>query len=263
MSSYWKENTKETNYASLTKNIKTEVCIVGAGITGIATAYELAKIGKKVVLIDRDRCAMGVSANTTGKITSQHGLIYKYLIDTFGIKEAKDYLEANEQAIKTIKQNIDENNIECDFEYQDSYIYTNDENEVYKLQEEIEALKKLGFEAEYCTKTPLPFKTISAIKFKNQAQFNIRKYLISLLKVLENKKVEIYENTKMTNIEKGNNAHIVITEGGNIEAENIVLTTHYPIINFPGYHFLKMYQDRSYIIAVETKQKLFDRNVYI
>lgn len=263
MSSYWKESTKETNYPNLTKNIKTEICIIGAGITGIATAYELAKMGKEVVLIDRNKCAMGVSANTTGKITSQHGLIYKYLIDTFGIKEAKDYLEANEQAIKTIKQNIDENNIECDFEYQDAYIYTNDEKEEYKMQEEIEALRKLDFDAEYCTETPLPFEVISAIKFKNQAQFNIRKYLIALLKVLEDKGVRIYENTKMINIEEEKNGNIVITEGGNIEAEKIILTTHYPIINFPGYYFLKMYQDRSYIIAIETKQKLFERNVYI
>ena len=97
MNSYWKESTIKTNYPSLAKDIKTEICVVGAGVAGIATAYELMKNGKKVVLIDRDRCAMGVTANTTGKITSQHGLIYKYLIDTFGIEEAKNYLEAGEE----------------------------------------------------------------------------------------------------------------------------------------------------------------------
>lgn len=264
MNSYWKESTKETNYPSLAKNTKTEVCIVGAGIAGIATAYELMKNGKKVILIDREKCAMGVTANTTGKITSQHGLIYKYLVDTFGIEEAKKYLEANEEAIQTIKQNIDENNIECDFEYQDAYVYTNDENEMYKIQEEVEVLNnKLGFDAEYCTQTPLPFSTLTAIKFKKQGQFNVRKYLIALLKVLENNGAEIYENTKMINIEKVDDGYSIITEGGNIETKNVVLTTHYPIINFPGYHFLKMYQDRSYLIAVETNQELFERNVYI
>ena len=76
---------------SIEKEIETEVCIIGAGIAGIVTAYELTKQGKKVVLVDKGRCTMGVTANTTAKITSQHGLFYKYLIETFGIEDAKKY----------------------------------------------------------------------------------------------------------------------------------------------------------------------------
>ena len=87
MNSYWKETVKQTNYPVLNKKIETEVCIIGAGIAGIVTAYELTKQGKKVVLVDKGRCTMGVTANTTAKITSQHGLFYKYLIETFGIED--------------------------------------------------------------------------------------------------------------------------------------------------------------------------------
>lgn len=258
MNSYWKESVKNTNYPKLENNLKTEVCIIGGGIAGIITAYELTKQGKRVVIVDKDRCTMGVTANTTAKITSQHGLFYKYLIDTFGIEDAKNYLDANEDAIRYCKQIIDENNIDCDFEFQDAYVYTNDENEVSKIKEEVKCVNLLGKDAEYCMETPLPFKVLAAIKFKNQAQFNIRKYLVELLEILENKGVQIYENSKVTDVEKAENEYKIITENGSIKAKYVVLTTHYPIINFPGYHFLKMYQDRSYVIAIETKSDLFN-----
>ena len=263
MNSYWKESTNETNYGKLNNKIETQTCIIGAGITGIATAYELAKQGQNVVILEKEKVAMGVTANTTGKITSQHGLIYKYLIDNFGMEDAREYLEANEEAIKTIQKNIENNKIECDLEVQDAYIYTNEDSEVIKIKEEVDALKKLGFDAEYCTQTELPFNVLSAIKFKNQAQFNVRKYLLGLLKALDEMNVEIYENSKVVDVKKDGEKYDVITEEGVVKSKNVVICTHYPIINFPGFHFLKMYQERSYIVAVETKQKLFNRNVYI
>ena len=259
MESIWRECSSKTSYPKLEENKQTEICIVGAGITGIVTAYELAEKGKKVILLDRDKCISGVTADTTAKVTSQHGLIYNYLINEFGKETAEKYLYANEDAIKRVKQIIDKNNIECDFEYKDAYVYTNDEKELEKIQKEVEAVKSLNFNAEYCTETSLPFKVLGAIKFKNQAQFNIMKYLQSILKVLENKNVEIFEQTKVVDVNKKNGKYNVITENSQcIEADYVVLATHYPIMNFPGFHFLKMYQDRSYVIAGKTKQQLPD-----
>ncbi len=257
MQSIWRENSNKTNYTKLEENKETEVCVIGAGITGIMTAYELTQKGKKVILVDRDRCVSGVTADTTAKITSQHGLIYDYLICEFGEDGAKHYLYANEEAIKRVKQIVDENNIKCDFEYKDAYVYTNDEKELEKIKQEVETVNKLGLDAEYCTETSLPFKVLGAIKFKNQAQFNVMKYLQSILKILENNNVEIYEQTKIVDVKKKEGKYNIIAENEQyIEAEYVVLATHYPIINFPGFHFLKMYQDRSYVIAGETKEQL-------
>ena len=259
MKSIWREDANKTNYPKLEENKQTEVCVVGAGIAGIVTAYELVESGKKVILLDRDACISGVTADTTAKVTSQHGLFYDYLIKEFGKEKAADYLYANEDAIKRVKQIIDDNKIECDFEYKDAYVYTNDEMELAKIQHEVEAVKSLNFDAEYCTETSLPFKVLGAIKFKNQAQFNIMKYLQGILKVLENKGVEIYEQTKVVDVNKKDGKYNVITENEQyIEADYVVLATHYPIMNFPGFHFLKMYQDRSYVIAGETSGKLPD-----
>ena len=257
MESIWREEADKINYPKLEENKETEICVVGAGIAGIITAYELTQKGKKVILLDRDTCVSGVTADTTAKITSQHGLIYNYLINEFGKEKAAKYLYANEEAIKRVKDIIDENNIDCDFEFKDAYVYTNDEKELVKIHQEVEAVKSLNFDAEYCTETSLPFKVLGAIKFKNQAQFNIMKYLQAILKILENKGVEIYEQTKVVDVNKKDNGYNVITENEKtIQANYVVLTTHYPIMNFPGFHFLKMYQDRSYVIAGETSGDL-------
>ena len=104
----------------------------------------------------------------------------------------------------------------------------------------------------------MPFDTLGAIKFSNQAQFNPCKYANGIISKIENK-IQIYENTKVVDIEKKDEIYKIITEEGNkIIAKHVVLASHYPIINAPGYYFLKMYQSMSYVIGVEVDEKLFD-----
>jgi len=100
-------------------------------------------------------------------------------------------------------------------------------------------------------------KSYGAIKYKNQASFHPLKYLISILKHLEGTTCNLFEKSKVIDIKKNNSSYDVVTEYYIVNAKYVVIASHYPIINFPGLHFLKMYQDRSYIIAVDTKEKLF------
>lgn len=125
-SSYWVESTPKTNFPNLSEDINTDVLIIGGGITGIATAYMLSNSNLNVTIVDTDRIAMGVTANTTAKITSQHGLLYDYLLNSFGFDTAKGYLNSNEDAIKTIESIVKKENIDCDFVKQDAYVYTCD-----------------------------------------------------------------------------------------------------------------------------------------
>lgn len=125
-SSYWVESTPKTNFPNLSEDINTDVLIIGGGITGIATAYMLSNSNLNVTIVDADRIAMGVTANTTAKITSQHGLLYDYLLNSFGFDTAKGYLNSNEDAIKTIESIVKKENIDCDFVKQDAYVYTCD-----------------------------------------------------------------------------------------------------------------------------------------
>lgn len=245
MKSVWSESCKFRKREALNKDIKTDVLVIGAGIAGILTAYMLKQNGREVVVIDAAEIASGNTKNTTAKITSQHDLIYSKLISEFGEEKARQYAKANELAIKKYKEIIEDKRIECDFEEKLAYVYSL--NEVDVLKEEAEAAKNLGIDAEFVEEANLPFKINGAVKFNNQAQFNPLKFL----KDISNELV-IYENTRALEIKE----NLVVTSGGNITANNIVVATHYPIMNAPGYYFMKMHQERSYVLALENTSEI-------
>ena len=260
MGSLWIENTKNSQqFPKLENDIETEVCVIGAGLFGLTTAYYLAKNNIPVTVVEAENeIGIKTSGNTTGKITSQHGLFYEHLIKDFGDKYAQKYLDANERAIKEIKKIIDESNIECDFSWQDNYVYTTIQDEVQQIKDEVKAVKSLGFDAEFVTKIDLPFAIQGAIKFPNQAQFDARKYMLGLVRAIINRNGNIYTGTRVGNVEKGMNEYLVTTNNANIVAKKVVMATHYPFISVPGFHFLKMYQSTSYGLAVDTKTELFE-----
>lgn len=241
MKSIWSESCSFKKREVLKKNIEADILVIGSGIAGILIAYMLNQSGREVVLIEAREIASGNTSNTTAKITSQHDLIYNKLISEFGEEKAKQYGKANELAIKRYKEIIEERKIECDFEEKPAYIYSLDK--IDKLKKEVESASKVGINAEFVEVTNLPFKVSGAVRFNNQAQFNPLKFLKNISKDLT-----IYENTRALEIKE----NLVITNRGDITAKNIVVATHYPIMNTPGYYFLKMHQERSYVIALKN-----------
>ena len=260
MNSYWIDSCKIiADKNELDKDINTDVCIIGGGITGISCAYYLAKNGFKTTILEKDLLAEKTSGNTTAKLTSQHGLFYKYLADTFSKDYAKLYLEANENAISNVKKIIDEENIECDFNFQDSYVFTQKESEVQKIKDEVSTLNNLNFPAEFLTNIPLPINNVlGAIKFPNQACFHVRKYLKGLCDSILKHDGQIYQNSKVFDVKKDSGQYVTYTKNNKVFSKYVVLATNYPIINAPGFYFLKMYQEQSYVIGVETSDELFD-----
>lgn len=160
MSSFWIESTKniEKKYDKLTKNLEADVCIVGCGITGAIVAYYLSKEGKNVVILEKDKICEKTTANSTAKITSQHGLFYKYLLDSKGAGFAKKYYEANENAIKNIEYIVKNENIDCDFEKQNSFVFTEKKENIEKIKDEVNSVKKIGGNAEFSSNFNLPYK---------------------------------------------------------------------------------------------------------
>lgn len=256
--SYWVASTPKTNYPSISKNIDTDVLIVGGGITGILTAYMLSKSGLNISIVEADKMAMGVTANTTAKITSQHGLLYDYLSNSFGFEIAKGYLASNEEAILIVKAIINKENIDCDFISQDAYVYTCNKLNTQKIVYEVSAVNSLGLNAEYVTECDLPFPIEAGIKFPNQVMFHPRKYLLSLLNILEKRNINLYENSKVIDIKYVKNKYEISVNNCIITAKYLVMASHYPIKNFPGMYFIKMYQDSSYAIGVEVEDNDFN-----
>lgn len=256
MESLWIKTTKdEINLKSLESDEETEVCVIGAGLFGLTTAYYLTQCGKKVVVLEKDGIGKKVSGNTTGKITSQHELFYTHLVEDYGEEYAKKYLKANEQAIRNIQQIIDREKIECEFSTQKSYVYTTKQDEVIEIEKEVEIVNKLGKDAKFVTNIELSLKIKGAIEFDGQAQFHPRKYMLGLANAIL-KQNKIYNYTTVTDVEKDGDNYKIYTDKGNIKAKYVVLATHFPTINMPGFYFLKMYQSTSYLIAIETNSKL-------
>lgn len=239
----------------LTENKKTEVVIVGAGLTGLLIAYYLQEDGMNVIVLEGDRIGCGMTRNTTAKITSQHNLIYKDLIDKYGMEKAREYARYNERAIKEYERLIAHLHIDCDFERKDSYVYS--VKETQSLKEEVRAARSLGIDADFTTETALPFSVKGAVKFPNQAQFHPFKFLKAIAD-----KLEIYEETV---VEKRKGEHTLEVSVSldderemtyEVEADVIVLANHYPIERVEGLYAARMYQEREYVLVVKAPNAL-------
>ena len=241
--SIWKKQTQLPAFPALKQDLKTDVLIIGGGLAGILCAYRLQKLGIDCALIEADRICAGVSGNTTAKITSQHGLIYGKLIRQFGEETAKKYWLANEEALREFARLCKQT--DCAFEYKNNYIYSTNSDEC--LKEELTALKRLGIPARFTKSVPLPFPVSGALCFEDQAQFDPMKLVNSLVKGMH-----IYEHTPARQF-IGNT---VLTDQGQITAEKIIVATHFPILNKHGAYFLKMYQQRSYVLALENAEQV-------
>ncbi len=243
MESVWKKTAEAPQFDPLSGDHKTDVLVIGGGITGLLCAYRLQGAGIDTMLVEAGRICGGVTQNTTAKITAQHGLIYNKLIRDFGKEAARKYLEANLRAIRQYKALCQR--IDCDFQEKDSYIYSLDDPQ--KIETELEALHKIGYSAEFSDDLPLPFHTVGSVRFRHQAQFHPLKFAYHLAKNLN-----IYENTRVLEWKPDG----VTTEAGQIKAEKIIVATHFPFLNKHGSYFLKLYQDRSYVLALQNAPEL-------
>lgn len=245
MESIWRKETKIEERKPLKESKKAEVVVIGAGMAGLLTAYFLKKEGVKVLVLEKDRIAGGQTQNTTAKITAQHGLIYDWLIGKLGQEKAQLYADANKSAIENYERIIREENISCQFTRLPAYLYATKDME--PLKRELEAAKKLGIEASITEATTLPFHTLGALKFEEQAQFQPLEFINAIQKELV-----ICEQTGVKSVED----HEITTDWGSVKADKIVVATHFPFINSPGYYFMRMHQERSYVIALKTNENL-------
>lgn len=262
MKSYWIDSKKEKeSYKPLNKDMETDICIIGGGITGVSVAYYLNKYKIKNIILEQDKICERTSGYSTAKVTSQHGLFYKYLIDSQGKEFARGYYEVNEQAINNIEQIVKQENIDCGFKRESAYVFTQKIEDMQKIKDEVEAVKQIGGTANYveAQNIQIPLKALAAIEFPNQAQFNPYLYVSELANICAKDHTQIYENSKVIDVEDDEKGYIIKLENGaTVKAKYVVIATKYPIINFPGYYFLKMYQSTSNAIVVDPKQELFE-----
>lgn len=243
MRSLWNETVTRHDFPTLESDIETDVLIIGGGIAGILTAYFLQQNDVPYILVEKDRICGGTTGNTTAKITFQHGLCYHKMLQNSGLERADMYLQANRMAFGKYAALCRE--IDCGYEIKKNYVYATDDRQ--KLEDEISALSKIGYNAVFAKDLPLPINTVGAVCFEDQAQFHPLRFLYAVAKGLN-----IYEHTFVREME-GTTA---VTDRARISAGKVIVTTHFPMINKHGSYFLKLYQHRSYVTALENAQNV-------
>ncbi len=243
MRSLWNETVTRHEFPTLESDVETDVLIIGGGIAGILTAYFLQQNDVPYILVEKDRICGGTTGNTTAKITFQHGLCYHKMLQSSGLERADMYLQANRMAFGKYAALCRE--IDCGYEIKNNYVYATDDRQ--KLEDEISALSKIGYNAVFAKDLPLPINTVGAVCFEDQAQFHPLRFLYAVAKGLN-----IYEHTFVREME-GTTA---VTDRARISAGKVIVTTHFPMINKHGSYFLKLYQHRSYVMALENAQNV-------
>lgn len=239
--SLWRGNVEFAPRARLDGDLNTDVAIIGGGMTGVLIAHCLKRRGVRAVILEANRLCGGQTQNTTAKITSQHGMIYDALTQKFGAEKAGQYAQANESAIRAFAALIDGEGIDCDFKRVPAYLYS--ATAAAPMEREAEAAKRAGIDARFVNDARLPFAVAGAVVFDGQARFHPLKFVRAV-----SRELSVFEDTPVVSVKDD----CAFTPRGTVRAKHIVFACHYPFINIPGWYFLRMHQERSYVIALES-----------
>ena len=251
--SIWQEDTSHHDFPSLKEEIETDVCIVGAGITGLTCAFNLVESGRKVVVLEALQAGQGTSGFSSNHLNTQVDYSYQKIIRNFGNEAARCVADSRKAAIANIEHNIQKTGASCEFKRIPGYLYTETEDKIDFLEQEEKAAKLVGLEVSMNESPDLPFKVAASLKFNDQAQFNSQKYLEGLLNYLADK-CEIYEHSRV--VQFNHQQKRLVTERGAVKANHIFFATHLPL--FINIHQTSSAPYRSYIQVAELESYPLD-----
>ncbi|MBA2726735.1 MAG: FAD-dependent oxidoreductase [Parachlamydiaceae bacterium] len=251
------------SFIPLETNLNADVCIVGAGIVGLTCAYTLAKQGKSVVVLDQGTVGGGQTARTTAHLTWVLDDRYYDLEKIFGEEGSRLAAESHSAAVDYIEKIVVEEEIDCDFERVDGYLFVPPEESNEILDKEFIAVKKTGMELHKVARAPFSssFDTGPCLQFPRQAQFHILKYLQGLIKAVLKHGGKIFSHTHVTNIEDGSPCLVKTSLGAEIRAHSVIVATCTPVNN-RFYIHTKQSAYRTYVIAASVPKGSIQKGLY-
>lgn len=235
---FWKKATLP-RYAPLREDAAAQVLVIGGGIAGILTARLLLDAGVDVLLLEANRLCGGQTGGTTAKLTVAHGFCYADIVKRYGREGGKLYYAANQEALTRYRKMAQ--GVECNLEERDFYAYA--QVDTGALERELSAVADLQIKAELALPQTLPFDVVGAVRYAAQAQLDPIAFLGGQLAGMR-----IFEETPVVDITP---TGAVTASGHTVQAERIVIATHYPFLRFRGGYPFKMYQSRSYVMVLE------------
>ena len=244
MESIWTRDAELPRFPALDGDTGTDVLVVGGGLAGLLCAHYLQGEGLDCLVAEGFRIGCGATLGTTAKVTAQHGPVGIDLLRDLGQDRARLYVKANLEAVEEYRRLCGE--LDCGFEDADSFLYSRDDREL--LDRELAALKRLGCPAEFQKSLELPFSVAGAVKVPRQGKLHPLRFLAALARGLD-----IREGTWVRDVgELKDGVRAVRTDRGTIRAKRVVIATHFPFLDRWGGYFMKLYQDRSYVLALKN-----------
>jgi len=250
--SIWKEDVTLPDFKKLDKNLEVDVLIIGGGMTGINTFYQLSRSSLKVSLVEQNKIGMGVTVNSTGKLTYLQDSLYEKIWKNFDVVTARKYLDSQRDAIQLAVDIINCENIDCNLLKAPSFVYSDAEEEDKKLGELRNFLEDYDIKVIEGESNLVDYHSIIGVE--DTYVFHPLKYINGLLSKLD--KNSIYENTSIVRMEHiGEDGYICYTNhDSEIKAKKVVIASHYPYFNLPFLFPLKGNLEKSYLSASKYKK---------
>ncbi|MFI0487511.1 FAD-dependent oxidoreductase [Actinomadura sp. 9N215] len=228
--SYWMATSQARTYPRLSEDAEADVAVVGGGIAGIATAWELAQAGRSVVLLEAHRIAAGVTGYTTGRLSAAHPWIYAQLRDGYGLETARLYARSQQEAVEHVVATAEKLGIDADIERRPSHVYVEEPDRVQDLRIEVEAAQQAGLAASFVSGTDLPYEVAGALRVQDQVQFHPRRYLLALVEEFCRAGGRVHEHTRVIEMDEGRPSRLVTDTGTTIRANEVVIATLFPVL---------------------------------
>ncbi|HEY9788267.1 MAG TPA: FAD-dependent oxidoreductase [Candidatus Obscuribacterales bacterium] len=237
-------------FEPLAESLRCDVCVVGAGITGLTCAYLLCKEGKSVIVLDDGPLSSGETQRTTAHITNVIDDRFFEIERMHGLKKAQLALESQTAAIEQIDSIVRLESIDCDFLRLDGYLFLGERHAKSLLERELSSARRLGFQgAEMVEELPLSSSIKSpAIRFPDQAQFHVLKYLRGIVNACLRDGCRLFTETHVTGIEGDAPLYVHTQQGFFVDAESVIIATNSPITDWVKVH-TKQAAYRTYVIA--------------
>jgi glycine/D-amino acid oxidase-like deaminating enzyme/nitrite reductase/ring-hydroxylating ferredoxin subunit len=236
--SIWMATKAMPSQPTLTEDTRADVCVVGAGIAGMTTAYLLARSGKSVVVLDDGPIGGGMTGRTTAHLVTALDDRYFELEKLHGEKGAKLAAESHAASIDQVERIVTEEKIECEFERLDGYLFVPPGESKDVLDRELEAAHRAGLtDIEIVARAPIEsYDTDTALRFPRQAQFHPLKYLAGLAHAIKRDGGRIYTQTHASKIEGGDTALIETSHAWVVTADSVVVATNTPVNDLVAIH---------------------------